>query len=146
MGGKRVKGKTGKGRPERRVTEEAAPKDERHIVWRFGRLHHAVPFGCQTLVAERAQDLERELCHFQDEPIYSLRRKGWLKFVRKSDMTRKGQQAVASASPQEDGLWQLHLHRDKWRIWGFFEAPNFFFLFWDPDHEIATGKSRKRSS
>ncbi len=61
-------------------------------------------------------------------------------------MTPKGQKALGEVSEQEEGLWQLHLGRNKWRIWGHYKEPEFFFLFWDPDHEIATGKSRHRKT
>jgi hypothetical protein len=90
--------------------------------------------------------LERELVAFQDEPIWSLRKKNWLKFVPGEDMTHDGQRRLTEVNPQEEGLWQLHLGQNKWRVWGYFEEPEFFFLWWDSNHGAATGKSRRRSS
>lgn len=61
-------------------------------------------------------------------------------------MTVDGRRRLAKINKQEDGLWQLHLKHKKWRVWGYFEDPEFFFLWWDSDHAVATGKSRKRKS
>lgn len=145
---KKVRGSTGRSRPSKRVPQQAPPEaqDYRHLVWRFGRLDHATDFACHTLVGTDVQTLEGELERFQKEPIYQLRRKDWLKFIGKDEMTPTGQKALSQVSTQEDGLWQLHLGQHKWRIWGHFDQPEFFFLFWDPDHQIATGKSRRRRS
>ena len=143
---KRIKGSTGSAKPKKRVIEEPATPSDGHLVWRFGRLDHFGRFACQTLAGADVPALEQELVAFQSEPIWSLRRKHWLKFVPASDMTPDGQTGLSAINPQEDGLWQLHLHRYKWRIWGYFEDPEFFFLWWDSDHAVATGKSRNRRS
>lgn len=146
MAKRSVKGDTGPRKPKKRVTTppEIAEPSLRYLVWRFGRLDHGGRFGCQQLVQVDAPRLERELVAFQSEPIWSLRRKRWLKFVPVADMTPDGQRRLAEVSEQEDGLWQLHLARDKWRVWGYFEDPEFFFLWWDNEHGVATGRSRSR--
>jgi hypothetical protein len=74
------------------------------------------------------------------------RRKHWLKFVPIDEMTAEGRRRLAKVNEQEDGLWQLHLQRNKWRIWGYFEEPEFSFLWWDSDHGVAIGKSHRRRS
>jgi hypothetical protein len=146
---RRVKGGTGRRKPKKRVTtspEVAAPSDG-FLVWRFGRLDHDGAFGCNTLAADDVKGLETELVAFQMQPIYALRAKKWLKFVPIGDMTLDGRKRLSQISDdQEDGLWQLHLGRWKWRVWGYFEDPEFFFLWWDSRHTVATGKSRNRQS
>lgn len=148
MGGKRVKGNTGKARPTKQIAEAPAVSlpSARHLVWRFGRLDHTTSFSCQTLLRADAEELERELAEFQDETIPALKSKRWLKYINRREMTPDGRSALAEVSQDEEGLWQLHLKRHKWRIWGYFDDPEFFFVFWDCDHNIATGKSRTRSS
>lgn len=145
---RRVKGDTGRRKPKKRVTtspEAAAPPSNGFLVWRFGRLDHAGAFGCNTLAAGDVEGLEKELVAFQREPIYALRAKKWLKFVPIEDMTPDGRKRLFQISDnQGDGLWQLHLGRWKWRVWGYFEDPEFFFLWWDSAHTVATGRSRKR--
>jgi hypothetical protein len=116
------------------------------LVWRFGRLSHDGQFGCQTLALQDVPGLERELVTFQKMPIWELKMKGWLKFIGAEEMTAEGQQCFASLNSQDNGLWQLHLHRDKWRIWGYFETPEFFFLWWDSKHAVAVGRSRHRKA
>ena len=146
--GKRIKGNTGKARAAKRVTQEPQPEGtdaQKFLVWRFGRLDHESRFGCQTLLRDDARELEAELAILQTETIDSLLRKRWLKFIRADEMTPDGQKALATVSrKQEEGLWQLHLKRYKWRIWGYFDKPEFFFLWWDSDHGVATGKWRHR--
>ena len=141
----RVKGNTGRARPTKRVID-APPSEtpERYLVWRFGRLDHDGKFASLTLARSDVPDLERELVAFQDESIDALLKRRWLKFVPVSDMTRDGQQRFGEINKQEEGLWQLHLGRNKWRVWGYFERPEFFFLWWDSEHAVATGKSRNR--
>ena len=143
---KRIKGSTGSAHPTKRVIEPPPEHRDHHLVWRFGRLDHEGQFACQTLDSADVPDLEQELVRFQDEPIHSLRRKHWLKFVPIDEMTAEGRRRLAKVNQQEDGLWQLHLQRNKWRIWGYFEEPEFFFLWWDSDHGVAIGKSRRRRS
>ncbi len=115
-----------------------------HLVWRFGRLDHATQFNCQQLLAADSAELETELEVFQDEPIYMLKRKRWLKFIPVAEMTAKGQKALGEVNEQEEGLWQLHLLRHRWRIWGYFEDPEFYFLFWDLATTSPPGESRRR--
>lgn len=148
MGNRNVKGSTGKARAAKRVTQPPPETPKyRYLVWRFGRLDHKTGFSCGTLLRTDVRELERELAILQKEPISSLVKKRWLKFIGANEMTPNGRQALAEASnKQEEGLWQLHLKRYKWRIWGYFEEPEFFFLFWDAGHEIATGKSRHRKA
>lgn len=117
-----------------------------HLVWRFGRLDHETRFGCQTLQRDEAQEVEAELRTFQDATIADLRRKRWLKLITVADMTPDGKKALEQVAANEEGLWQLHLNRHKWRIWGFFEEPEFFFVFWDANHDMATGRSRQRKT
>jgi hypothetical protein len=146
--GKRIKGKDGKaasGSKRVIVATEKEPPD-RHLIWQFGRLDYATVFGCHRLRSEDAQELEHELTTFQGKLISTLRRKDWLKFVPIEDMTPDGRKALAQINKQESGLWQLHLHKYKWRVWGYFDHPKFYFLFWDAGHGIATGRSRRRSS
>lgn len=147
MSGKHVTGKTGKTEAPKRVVKPAgaAPHD-RCLVWRFGRLDHETQFGCQTLPKAHVKELEGELAVFQGQPIPTLLDKRWLKFIPADDMTPDGQKELAKVSTQEEGLWQLHLHRHKWRIYGYFADPEFFFLWWDGDHDVATGRSRTRKS
>lgn len=141
---KRVKGNAGSARPTKHVVERPSEPADRYLVWRFGRLDYDGKFACRTLVGNDVPELERELVAFQQEPIWSLRRKNWLKFVPADEMTQDGQRRLFQVSKQEDGLWQLHLQRHKWRVWGYFEDPEFFFLWWDGDHGVATGRCRKR--
>lgn len=115
-------------------------------MWRFGRLDHQGKFGCHTLLSADVRELEDELKAFQDEPIWSLRERDWLKFVEIEDMTSDGRRRLTQISKQETGLWQLHLARHKWRVWGYFDEPEFFFLWWDSGHGVATGRSRTRRS
>lgn len=147
MGNKNVKGSAGSAKATKRVTKAppATPR-YRYLIWRFGRLDHKTQFNCGNLLRTDVQELEKELAILQKEPISSLVAKRWLKFIGVTDMTPNGRKALAEVSKQEDGLWQLHLKRYKWRIWGFFEEPEFFFLFWDAGHGVATGKSRHRKT
>ncbi|HEY4809898.1 MAG TPA: hypothetical protein VIH71_02455 [Solirubrobacteraceae bacterium] len=148
MGGKRVSGKDGKDKATKRVTERPGitePSD-RHLVWRFGRLDHDTAFRCQNLLNTDVREVEKELETFQGELISALRQKRWLKFIPAGDMTQAGQRALWEVNDKEEGLWQLHLLRYKWRIWGYFEDPKFFFVFWDCNHDIATGNSRTRNA
>lgn len=153
MGGNKTKGNTGKARSGKATSYKKvidsrvdAPRFE-YLVWRFGRLDHHTDFACLGLKESDVRELEEELAILQREKISELERKRWLKFIDRGDMTQAGQKALDKASHrQESGLWQLHLKRHKWRIWGYFDRPEFFFLFWDEDHAIATGKSRTRRS
>lgn len=146
--GKRIKGNTGKASAAKRITHEPetkSPDRHKYLVWRFGRLDHESEFGCQTLDGDDARELEKELAILQKESIASLHRKRWLKFIGRDEMTPKGRKALGVISKgQEEGLWQLHLKRYKWRIWGYFDDPEFFFLWWDSNHGVATGKWRRR--
>jgi len=143
---KRIKGSTGAARPPKRVIEAPRESGYRHLVWRFGRLDYEGQFACQTLDLADIPDLERELQAFQREPIHSLRQRHWLKYIPGDEMTSDGRKRLAEVSEQEDGLWQLDLQRNKWRIWGYFEDPEFYFLWWDGGHAVATGRSRRRRS
>jgi hypothetical protein len=154
--GKRISGKTGKTNATKRVTERPGVTESewpgvtespsQYLVWRFGRLDHETEFGCHTLLGADARNLEGELEVFQQEKISVLRHKKWLKFIGEDDMTPAGRKALAEVNAQENGLWQLHLHRNKWRVWGYFEDPEFFFVWWDDNHDVATGRSRRRKS
>ena len=106
---KRIRGGTGPAKPKKRVTTAPAvvAPSAGYLIWRFGRLDHGGEFGCQTLLHADVKGLESELEAFQRDPIYSLQRKGWLKFVRAEDMTHAGRQRLANISKQENGLWQL---------------------------------------
>jgi hypothetical protein len=148
VGGKRISSKDGKGKPAKRVTEQPgiAEPSHRRLIWRFGRLDHDTAFGCQHLLSTDVRELEKELETFQEELISALRQKRWLKFVPVDDMTQAGQKALSAVNDKEEGLWQLHLLRYKWRIWGYFEDPEFFFVFWDCNHNIATGTSHRRKA
>lgn len=131
----------------KKVSSEPQPEHaDRYLVWRFGRLDHEGTFACGTLDPSHVANLEHELTQFQSEPIWSLRKKKWLKFVPASDMTAAGQGRLSEINDQEDGLWQLHLTRDKWRVWGYFDDPEFFFVWWDSGHAVATGKSHNRKA
>jgi hypothetical protein len=146
--GKRVKGNTGKAKATKRVIKQpdtGTPSD-RYLVWRFGRLDHEGQFGCQNLPATDARGLEAEFAIFQKETISSLLHKRWLKFIDVDEMTPDGQEGLSKVNEQENGLWQLHLQRHKWRVWGYFEDPEFFFLWWDGHHGVATGHSRHRKT
>ncbi len=144
---RQVKGKTGPTKPTKKVPKgpPSEPSD-RYLVWRFGKMDWNGDFGCDKLGLVDAPELEQELAAFQAEPIWSLRKKNWLKFISVQDMTTEGRQRLAEVNQQEDGLWQLHLNRYKWRVWGYFEDPEFSFVWWDSDHGVATGKSRNRKT
>jgi hypothetical protein len=146
--GKRVNDKSQiKTAPKRvEIEPDFSGKDRRFLVWRFGRLDHETEFGCQTLVSTDVKALEQELAVFQREPIWRLRRNEWLKFIPAKDMTRAGQEALQRINKQEEGLWQLHLHDERWRIYGYYEEPEYFFLWWDGGKKVATGRSRRRTS
>jgi hypothetical protein len=145
---KRIAGSTGKTKARKRVTGQpaSAAPSSRYLVWRFGRLDYGTTFNCQKLLRTDVQGLESELASFQRVTIAALERKRWLKFIPAEQMTPEGRRALAEVNPQEEGLWQLHLLRYRWRVWGYFENPEFFFLWWDGDHAVATGKWRKRKS
>jgi len=143
---KRVNGRPAKAGAAKRVTEQPHPETDRYLVWSFGRLDHGGRFSCRHLLSTDVRTLEVELATFQTELISELRRKRWLKFIGVEEMTPAGQERLAEVAQQENGLWQLHLGRYKWRIWGFFEHPKFFFLWWDGHHDVATGKARRRKS
>ena len=115
-------------------------------MWQFGQLDHEGEFGWHHLALEDVEELEQEVVAFQNDPIHELRRKGWLKFIRIEDMTAAAQKRLRTVNRQENGLWQLHLARYKWRIWGYFEDPRFSFLWWDRDHAVASGRSRQRNT
>jgi hypothetical protein len=145
VGGKRVKGNTGKSKATKKVTQSPSPPaDQRYLIWRFGRLDYGGLFACRTLAPVDAPGLEQELVVFQQHPIYKLLEHNWLKFISTEEMTADGRKRLLEVNPQESGLWQLHLHRDKWRIWGYYEPPEFCFLWWDSTHGVATGRSRSR--
>src|SRR6266542_2997081 len=131
--GKTVRGKTGKANPPKKVIEGPSPEAEWYLIWRFGRLDldSTCKFSWQMLEACDVAELERELVKFQNWKISTLRRKGWLKFIGKESMKVEAQRRLAEINKLENGLWQLHLHRDKWRVWGYFEEPEFYFLWWD---------------
>jgi hypothetical protein len=116
------------------------------LVWRFGRMDLEGQFGCHLLRFDDVGELETELKTFQEEPIWALRKRKWLKFVGIDEMTADGRRRLEAVNKQEDGLWQLHLGRYKWRIWGYFEDPEFYFFWWDNSHAVATGKWRNRAS
>jgi hypothetical protein len=145
---KQVRGRSAPTRATKRVTREALPDTEttpnKFLVWRFGQLDHEGEFGWQKLEPAQVQELEEEMVIFQQTPIYELIRLRWLKFIGTSEMTIAGQTRLATVSPQEDGLWQLHLQRHLWRIWGYYEEPEFTFLWWDSRHEVCVGASRHR--
>jgi hypothetical protein len=148
VGGKRVKGNTGKATAAKQVTEppDSAAPSSKHLVWRFGRLDHETEFGCHTLLSTDVRALEKELEVFQEEPIWRLRALDWLKFIPIDEMTPAGQAALVRVNKQESGLWQLHLHSERWRIYGYFRDPEYYFLWWDGEKKVATGKSRKRNA
>jgi hypothetical protein len=147
MGHQQGRGRTAPTRRARRV-ELSAPLPEptnRYLNWRFGRLDHDGRFSCRTLARlteEELKILERHLLTFQATPIWELEKEHVLKFIGTRDMTPAGRERLAVVSPQENGLWQLRVPHDKWRIWGYFENPDFTFLWWDGLHEVAVGRSR----
>ncbi len=145
--GKRVKARRSSHRAKKRATTdpEIAQPTNRHLVWRFGKLDHEGQFGWQTLALDQVQELEREIVDFQQAPIYELRKKNWLKFIGADEMTPAGRERLSELNDQENGLWQLHLARHKWRVWGYFEEPEFSFVWWDCEHAVATGRSRHRT-
>lgn len=145
---KRIRGTRASRHATKRVTEEpgiTTPSQDR-LVWRFGRLDHDGDFGWHTLELCDVKGLEREITSFQEIPIQELLRLDWLKFIPAKDMTMDGRNRlveISSEGSDDEGLWQLHLHRDKWRVWGYFDDPEFSFLWWDKHHAVATGASRR---
>lgn len=152
MGGKRIAGKVKlrKGTvPKKRVPDDAGPPKPDYIVWRMGRLIKAGDFSWLDLDTGLIAALESELVEFETRPLHELKQLKWLKFIESDEFTPKGQKAFDRISDKRmggdtEGLWQLHLATGRWRIWGHFEDPMFFMVWWDPEHEACTGKSVSR--
>jgi hypothetical protein len=126
------------------VRTEALKAVDGHIVWRFGRLDKEGEFGWQNLSEDCLVDLERELEEFQSRPLSVLRRElKWLKYIGSTEMAPAAQKRLSQIANKETGLWQLHLGHDRWRVWGYFEDPEYYFVWWDPDHLVCPGKYRR---
>jgi hypothetical protein len=117
-----------------------------HLVWRFGQLDHDGDFGWHNLTLDCVQELERQLENFQSTPIHVLEKDKRLKFVEIGDMTPVAQVRlrIVAVGIGLEGLTELRLGFKRWRIWGHFQDPQFSFLWWDPDHKVATGAARRR--
>lgn len=103
-------------------------------------------WGWAKLVSVDCERLHQELQAFEDETLAFLKQRRWLKLIPPQDMTQGAVRRLRELGRDDpEGLWQLHLAHDKWRVWGFLEEPLFYVLWWDPDHSVATGKSRSRS-
>jgi hypothetical protein len=55
-------------------------------------------------------------------------------------------QARLGALEQDDleELWELRFGYTDWRAWGVLDRSTFYFLWWDPNHTVCTGKDRAR--
>lgn len=152
MGGKKIAGKT-KLRadtvPKKRVPADAGPPKPDYLVWRLGRLNKEGAFSWLDLSPDAIAALETELVEFENRPLHELKNLRWLKFIEAEEFTPKGRRAFSEIADKRmggdtEGLWQLHLATSRWRIWGHFEDPMFYVVWWDPDHDACTGKSVKR--
>lgn len=112
----------------------------------MGRLDKDGLFSWLKLEPGDVAQLENELVAFEERTLAELRRLRWLKLIPLDDMTVKGQSRLQEISDEKEGLWQLHLAYGKWRIWGYFEDPAFYIVWWDPNHDVCTGKSVKRKA
>lgn len=101
-------------------------------------------FSWLGLTSECVAELEQELATFERKSIDELRRLRWLKHIPVREMTVDAQRRLRAISAELEGLWQLHLSRHRWRVWGWFEDPMFYVVWWDPNHNVCTGNSRKR--
>ncbi len=149
MGEKKVKRKAPKKRASKRVLHAAAsePGDgERHIAWRMGQIDFTSEWGWQNLDPADAEELKQELVVFEREPLRTLKDKRWVKFIPTKDMEHRAAERLHELERDEEGLWQLHLSRHKWRVWGFLEDASFHIFWWDPEHNVCTGHSRTRRS
>jgi hypothetical protein len=147
MGGKKISGKQ-KLRagtiPKKRVPPSEEPPPNRFIVWRMGQLDLEGTFSWLKLGAADVAQLERELVEFETKTLNELKHLRWLKLIPVSDMTPDGKRRFNEISAEPEGLWQLHLAYGKWRVWGHFEDPSFYIVWWDPNHAVCTGKSVNR--
>lgn len=147
MGGKKVKGKSGK-KPQKRVP--AAPPvetfDDRCLGWRTGQIDFQGEWGWAKLDPADAPRLRQELVAFEGESLQVLKDKRWVKFISTKEMDYKARDRLAEIEKDDEGLWQLHLAFSKWRVWGFLDGAVFYFLWWDPTHSVATGKCRNRKT
>jgi hypothetical protein len=146
-GKKKVRDRKPKGKATKRVASAAVAevKDERYLGWRVAEVDFGGAWGWANMAPGDMERLRHELVEFEKEPIWSLKRKRWLKLIPVDDMKQGASDRLTEIDREDDGLWQLHLLHHKWRVWGFLEGATFFFLWWDPDHTVATGACRNRS-
>jgi hypothetical protein len=146
---KRVKGRRGR-RPPKRVLKPAEPEVPAkpvRLTWGLAQVDFDGEWGWRKLVGEDCERLHREMDAFESEQLVTLRKKRWVKLIPPKDMVNDAQKRLKEIGRDDpEGLWQLHLAHNKWRVWGFLEDSTFYVLWWDPDHSVATGKSRTRSS
>lgn len=124
----------------------ADEESDRHLSWRFEGVDYGGTWGWLNLQSSDAKDLNAELVQFEREQIYVLKRRRWLKFIPMKDMRPGVEDRLREIGREDEGLWQLHLSRNKWRVWGFYEEPVFYILWWDSRHDVCTGRSRQRRS
>lgn len=145
---KRVKGR--KDRPTKRVlkpVERVAPPDRDRLTWRLAQIDFDGEWGWANLASGDCQRLHQEMDAFESEKLATLRQKKWVKVIPPKDMVNAARKRLREIGRDDpEGLWQLHLGHNKWRVWGFLEGSTFYVLWWDPDHSVATGKSRTRST
>jgi len=101
-------------------------------------------WGWSKLDPADASELRQQLVDFEQVELWKLRKANWVKFISTTEMDHKAGDRLKEIGKDDDGLWQLHLHSHKWRVWGFLEKACFYFLWWDPKHSVATGKCRNR--
>jgi hypothetical protein len=149
--GKRIRGKERLRRKAAKRVPSAKPPDpsgELFIGWRFEQIDFESEWGWRTMSPACTERLRQELVTFEKEPLRTLKDKRWVKFIPIREMVYGAKDRLEEIGRDDEGLWQLHLGYDKWRVWGFLDEGSgaFYFLWWDPDHGVATGKCRNRQS
>jgi len=139
----------GKKKAKRQPTtggREPEPEEQRLLAWRMARVDLDEEWGWRKLDAADLEQLHRLLTEYETTPLHKLRHDERIREIPVEDICPEAQERLARLEQEDiEALHELRLGHHNWRAWGILDRSTFYFLWWDPEHTVCTGRDRARS-
>jgi hypothetical protein len=133
------------------VEETIRQPDEDVLTWRLNELDFDGPLetgecAWNGLLTKDLAQLKRDLVEYETRTMRAMRSEKKLVSIPFPSLRQEAQDRLRELELEDEHLWHLRLGGvgGKRRVWGLLYANVFHLVWWDPLHQIARGKDRKR--
>jgi hypothetical protein len=116
------------------------------ITWRLRSVDFEGRWGWTQLATDHGPELHRLMTEYESTPLRKLHRDERIKEIPVKHLCRDAKSRLKELDHEDvDSLFELRLGKERWRIWGLLEQSVFLPVWWDPEHTVCPGASRRGS-